>query len=93
MARIILLNGPPVNTLYKKNLHAFKNLASDRGTRSVIHPLKTPNRMVDRLQFRHLPVRAPDALGPIGVPTEPRKSGLARLDVEKKVAMYLFVSR
>ncbi len=40
MARIILLNGPPVNTLYKKNLHAFKNLASDRGARSVIDPLK-----------------------------------------------------
>ncbi len=28
MARIILLNGPPVNTHFKKNLHAFKNLAA-----------------------------------------------------------------
>lgn len=28
MARIILLNGPSVNTHFKKNLHAFKNLAA-----------------------------------------------------------------
>lgn len=27
MARIIPLSGPPVNTHFKKNLHAFKNLA------------------------------------------------------------------
>ena len=31
MARIILLNGPPVNTHFKKNLHAFKNLAAKPG--------------------------------------------------------------
>jgi hypothetical protein len=31
MARIILLNGPPVNTHFKKNLHAFKNLAASPG--------------------------------------------------------------
>ncbi len=65
MARIILLNGPPVNTIYKKNLHAFKNLAIDRVMRSVIHPLKSPNRRGDQLQLRPLPLRTAHPLDPI----------------------------
>lgn len=65
MARIILLNGPPVNTIYKKNLHAFKNLASDRMMRGVIHPLKSPDRRGDQLQLGPLPLRTAHPLAPV----------------------------